>query len=183
MASDRAWTAAVSEHDEVLTDFVTHVQRVQPDHWWLSTKAGKWSPAEEALHVVTTYEMGSGAVAAPSGEGGMRMLVSPGRAWLSRQFLLPLLLMTRRFPRGAKAPAEVVPSLPEAATLSAAEVSARLVRSAREAVASLRRSGASATPRRFVHAYFGPLDSLTTLRLLSAHTRHHTRHFARRHVR
>ena len=183
MASDRRWAAAIGEHDEVLADFVTHMQRVQPDHWWLSTKAGKWSPAEEALHVVITYEIASGAVAALGGEGGMRMLVSPGRAWLSRQFLLPLMLMTKRFPRGAKAPAEVVPSLPEAATLSAAEVWARLVSSARDAVAALRRAGESATPRRFVHAYFGPLDSLTALRLLSAHTRHHTRHFARRHVR
>lgn len=113
----------------------------------------------------------------------MQMLVSPARAWLSRRLLLPVILMTKWFPRGAKAPAEVVPSLPEAATLSAAQVSARLARSAREAVASLRRSDESTTPRRFVHAYFGPLDSLTTLRLLSAHTRHHTRHFARRHVR
>jgi len=183
MASDRQWAAATSEHDEALGDFIGHVQRVQPDHWWLSTKAGKWSPAEEALHVVIAYEIGSGAVAAPDGDGGMRMLVSPARAWLSRHLLLPLILMTKQFPRGAKAPAEVVPSLPEAATLSAAVVSARLVRSAREAVDALRRSSERATPRRFVHAYFGPLDSLTTLRLLSAHTRHHTRHFARRHVR
>ena len=183
MASDRQWAAARSEHDEVLADFIDHVQRVQPDHWWLSTRAGKWSPAEEALHVVIAYEIGSGAVAALDGDGGMRMLVSPSRAWLSRLLLLPLMLMTKRFPRGAKAPAEVVPSLPEAATLSAAVVSARLVRSAREAVDALRRSSEGATPRRFVHAYFGPLDALTTLRLLSAHTRHHTRHFGRRHVR
>ena len=118
MASDRAWTAAVREYDEVLADFITHVQRVQSDHWWLSTKSGKWSPAEEALHVVIAYEMGSGAVAAPSGEGGMQMLVSPARAWLSRWLLLPLILMTKWFPRGAKAPAEVVPSFPEAATLT-----------------------------------------------------------------
>ena len=183
MTSHRRWSAATTEHDEVLADFITHVQRVKPDHWWLSTRAGKWSPAEEALHVVIAYEIGRNAAAAPGGDGGMRMLVSPARAWLSRQLLLPLMLATKRFPRGAKAPTEVVPSLPEAATLSAADVSARLVRSAREAVAALRRSGESATPRRFVHAYFGPLDSLDTLRLLSAHTRHHTRHFARRHVR
>ncbi len=183
MTSQRRWSAAISEHDEVLADFISHVQRVQPGHWWLSTKAGKWSPAEEALHVVIAYELGSGAVAAPGGEGGMRMLVSPRRAWLSRQILLPLLLLSKRFPRGAQAPAEVVPSLSEAATLSAADVTARLVNSAREAAAALRRTDASATPRRFVHAYFGPLEALSTLRLLSAHTRHHTRHFARRHVR
>ena len=183
MPSDRRWSAAISEHDQVLADFISHVQRVQPEHWWLSTKAGKWSPAEEALHVAIAYEIGSGAVAAPDGDGGMRMLVSPSRAWLSRHLLLPLMLMTKRFPRGAKAPAEVVPSLPEAATMSATALSARLARSARDAVDALRRSGERASPRRFVHAYFGPLDSLTTMRLLSAHTRHHTRHFARRHVR
>lgn len=184
MASHRAWTAATIEHDAVLVDFITHVQRVQPHHWWLSTKTGKWSPAEEALHVVIAYEIGTGAAAAPNGEGGMRMLVSPERAWLSRQFLLPLLLMTKRFPRGAKAPAEVVPSLPEAATLTVAALAARLVTAASDAVRSLRASDErTTTPRRFVHAYFGPLDPLTTLRLLSAHTRHHTRHFAQRHVR
>ena len=183
MASDRRWAAAINEHDEVLADFTAHLQRVQPHHWWLSTKAGKWSPAEEALHVVIAYELGSGAVAMPSGLGGMRLLVSPVRAWLSRQLLLPLMLMTKQFPRGAKAPAEVVPSLPEAANLSAAAMSERLAGSARLTVVALQRSDTSEGSRRFVHAYFGPLDSLTTLRLLSAHTRHHTRHFARRHVR
>lgn len=129
-----------------------------------------------------SYEMGRSAVLA-GGTVGMRLRLSPSRAWLSRTILLPLILTFKVFPRGARAPQEVRPPLAESAGLDQTSMTARLDRAATDLDELLRSADAARTPPlRFVHAYFGPLSPLDTLRMLSAHTRHHTRNFGRRHI-
>ena len=89
--------------------------------------------------------------------------------------LLPAVLATHRFPRGARAPREVVPNLDEASLLPPHAAIRRLSDSAEQAAEGLRLAAARRPVPRVTHAYFGPLAPLATLRLLTAHTVHHAR--------
>ena len=108
----------------------------------------------------------------------MRMLVAAPVAWFSRVVILPLLLASGRFPRGARAPREVVPDLAEAQSLSQTDAVARLEHIAREAASALRDAARRRPMPTARHAYFGVLTPYTAFRLLSAHTRHHARGLA-----
>lgn len=165
------WARVLEDHDASAQRFATRVRGTPEARWHVPRGPGRWSPAEEALHVALTYETGlamltQGAV--------MRPRVSPGRARLLRWLALPVMLRTRWFPR-AKAPAEVRPGI-EAATLTPVDVADRIERAA----AALGAATRTADPAKcLVHAYFGPITPETALRMLAAHTRHHDRSFAR----
>ena len=168
---DRAWVAALEEHDQVLARYLVRLRGVPAERWHEPAAEGKWSPAEVALHLALAYEVGRDAC---SGGQGMRMRVSPAVAWLSRTVMLPVILRTRTFPRGAPAPREVRPAALDARGMSKEALEARLRLVGADAASALRAAADRTPPPRFVHAYFGRLAPLTTLRLLSAHTRHHT---------
>lgn len=100
------------------------------------------------LHVEQSYQLGLDAT---QGGAGMRLRTSPLFAWIGRRVMLPLMTLTKRFPKGAPAPAEVRPDAEAAHAVSREALTIR------------------------VHAYFGALDALQTLRILTAHTRHHAK--------
>ena len=167
----------MAEHERVVAAFGNAVRRVPAARWTVPVAAGKWSPAEEALHVVRSYEL---AVGVDAGDVVMQRRVAPALASLSRWLLLPLLLRSGRFPHGAAAPVEVWPDADDARRLDRDALVARLGRAADEAARALRAADAVRPRRRIVHAYFGSLSPLLALRLVSAHARHHARAFARR---
>lgn len=175
--SERGWIRARAEHREALARFASAVAAVPDRAWALPTAEGKWSPAAIALHVVRAYELGDVAM---HGGPGMRLRVRPWQAWMLRRLVLPYVLATGRFPRGAEAPAEVVPDLGEASQLNATAASRRLDVAAAAALESIVSAGQRPRPPRARHAYFGELSPLATLRLLSAHTRHHASALRRR---
>lgn len=156
----------------MLAAYVARLRAVPATRWHEPAAEGKWSAAEEALHIVLAYEIG---LAGSAGGPGMQMRVSPGWARLSRLLVLPVILRTSWFPRGATAPREVRPPAAEARGLTREQLEARLRLVAGNAANGLRAADVRETVPRFVHAYFGPVSPLTALRLLSAHTRHHTR--------
>jgi hypothetical protein len=174
MTTPRRWARALAEHDRVVRNFLEAVCRVEAVRWHQPPAPGKWSPAELTLHVCEAYAFGRDAA---RGGPGMRLRVPPAVAWASRLVLLPLSLVTRQFPRGADAPAEVVPDPEEAGVLTPQAAVDRLRVLAAEAAAALQHAPPGA---RLTHAYFGPLSPYATLRLLSAHTRHHARGLAPR---
>jgi DinB superfamily len=171
MTADRRWTTALTEHAGAVGGFLDALGHVTPEAWHRPPAPRAWSPAALALHICQSYEFGRDAV---SGGPGMRLLVSPWQARLAGMLVLPLMLATRRFPRGAKAPAEVTPDDADAQALTPEAAVRRLQRAADEAAAALQRAAAERPARTVTHAYFGDLPPLTVLRLLSAHTRHHT---------
>jgi hypothetical protein len=171
MRDDR-WTAAAVEHDEAVRTFLDTLARVPPEAWQRPRAQGKWSPAALALHVCRAYEFGRDAAAAGA---VMRLKVPTAAAWVSRVAVLPLLLALDRFPTGADAPGEVVPDLDEAARSTPAQLAARLEATAGEALTALRDRARTRPSFRCTHAYFGAMRPLTTVRLLSAHTRHHAK--------
>ncbi len=172
MGDEPRWTAALEEHETVVRAFLAECQAVAPADWQRAPDPGKWSPAAVVLHVCRAYELGRDAVA---GGPGMRLLVPPAAAWFARKLLLPFLLATKRFPQGASAPAEVVPDLAEARLLLQGAAAARLRRVSQEAAMALRHAADEHPAARVTHAFFGALDPHAALRVLSAHTRHHTR--------
>lgn len=109
----------------------------------------------------------------------MRMLVAPWQAWLGRTVLLPILLATKRFPRGARAPREVVPDLALSERTTPDEAVRAIRQAARECIASVNAPGGTRAVPHVTHAYFGALPPRTALRLLSAHTRHHAQALVR----
>lgn len=166
MAAD--WTVAEREHHEEVAAFVAALRAVPTDRWHHRADPARWTAAELVLHVITAYELGEGV---SRGEPGMALRLPRWRAWLLRTFALPRIFASRRFPKDAPAPREVRPDPDVAAQLTPAVAIARLEAAAEAARHVLRTAGPDAG---MVHAYFGRLAPLQTLRLLSAHTRHHT---------
>ena len=168
--SQRRWNAAVKRHDAAVREFLAVCDNCASADWHRAAN-GKWSTAAVALHICTTYELGRDAMQRGA---GMQPIFSKRDAWVLRTFVLPWILATSRFPR-AKAPREVVPDATETKQLTLDAVRTRLSRAAREASDALRTAGTSGSGTKMDHAYFGPLSPYTALRLLTAHTRHHTR--------
>ena len=175
MSGTSAWGSALAAHRAATAEFSAQVTRVPPERWHASAGEGKWSPAEEALHVAMAYEAVLGNLA---GGTGMRLRVSPLRATLLRRVVLPWILRTGTFPRKVPAPREIRPSEAEAHALTAAALLQRLDHAANAAEIALQAADNRAPSVRLVHAYFGALRPLPALRLLSAHTRHHARRLA-----
>jgi DinB superfamily len=170
------WCSALEEHQRALSSFTEVCERFPSEQWHHAPSPGKWSAAEVAIHVCRAYELGRDAAA---GAAGMRLLVTPRRAWALRNVLLPVLIWTRRFPHGVPAPQEVLPDVVASKQLSLAESVVRLERAAHQAADGLRSAAEQRPTLRVMHAYFGALTPLAALRLLSAHTRHHARALAR----
>jgi hypothetical protein len=166
------WSGALREHETVVREFLAACGRVPPDEWQRSAMPGKWSPSAVVLHVCRAYELGRDAAA---GGPGMRLKISPRAAWISRMLILPAVLATHRFPRGARSPREVFPDVAEASLLLPEVAVRRLHEAAEQAAKELRQAAARRPVPRVTHAYFGPLAPLATLRLLTAHTVHHAR--------
>lgn len=175
MTDDRRWAAAADEHARAVEAFVDAMGRVPESTWHAPRAVGKWSPAALALHVCQAYEFGRDAVMTGA---AMRLAVPAPMAWISRVVVLPILLARDRFPSGADAPAEVVPDLREAGQLARDALAARLQGAASAALDGLQRAARERPGLRVTHAYFGAMPPLQTLRLLSAHTRHHARGLA-----
>lgn len=167
------WKHALDEHRRTIADFAACVRGIPPDRWLLVPVEGKWSPAEEALHVRQVYEV---TLATLAGGPGLRSRVPEWQATLLRNTFLPLCLAAGRLPRGIRAPREVKPDLAAALGATpeslAAEVVDRATRFERIVDAAAER-GESPLMR---HPYFGMLGGAQAVRFLSLHTRHHLRH-------
>ena len=100
------WSAALREHESVVREFLAACGRIAPEYWQRAPVPGKWTAAAVVLHVCRAYELGRDAAA---GGESMRLKVSPSAALISRMLILPVVLATHRFPRGARSPREVVP--------------------------------------------------------------------------
>jgi len=168
---ETAWAAARAEHHEVVAEFLAMIDQFPDDRWLRAPRPNKWSAAILTDHVAVTYAYGRDA--ATTGVG-MRLLVPRPLAWVARTFILPRMLSSKRFPRGAEAPVEVRPALEKATARSQSQAKEELMARAAESLAAFDRAQRERPTMTVTHAYFGPLPLLQTLRMLNAHTRHHT---------
>jgi hypothetical protein len=168
------WENALAEHTAVVRQFTRALEAVPGDRWHTVPDAGMWSAAMLALHVADSYAFG---VEAAQGRAAMVRRTPRPVAWFARTVLLPRLLARETFPRGAQAPAEVVPDGARAQAFDQSQMHTHLTAVATRAAEALREARPDV---RITHAYFGPLRPLAALRLLSAHTRHHADGMRRR---
>lgn len=124
------------------------------------------------LHIEMSYLVGAEAL---RGGPGMRPRRGPLVSGLSRLVMLPLMTLTRRFPRGVPAPREVRPDANAAHAAERDALTARVQSAATAMLVALREAVDADSRLRVTHAYLGSLDSYQTLRLLNAHTRHHAK--------
>jgi succinate dehydrogenase/fumarate reductase flavoprotein subunit len=87
-----------------------------------------------------------------------------------RWLVLPWILRTGRFPKGARSPREARPS---AGAVTAIELSRRLEVAAAAIREALGRQGPDVSRRRVDHPYFGSMSAARAIRLTIVHTRHH----------
>ncbi len=166
------WQSAERGHAEAVAALLVAASLV-PDHKWTEPLgAGRWSPAQVLLHIEQSYRLGDDAV---QGGPGMRLRSPALLAWFGRTVMLPLMTLTRRFPRNAPSPREVIPSAAEAHAIPREQLTIRVQAAATQALASLRAAAASDSRAKVTHAYFGALNPYQTLRLLNGHTRHHAK--------
>lgn len=166
------WQSAERGHAESVAALLVAASLV-PDHKWTEPLGpGRWSPAQVLLHIEQSYRLGDDAL---RGGAGMRVRTSPLIAWLSRTLLLPLITLTRRFPRNAPAPREIIPDAAEAHAIPRVELTVRVQAAATQALATLRQAVQDGRAVKVRHAYMGALSPYQTLRLLNGHTRHHAK--------
>lgn len=166
------WQAAERGHAQAVAALLVAASLV-PDHKWAEPLGpGRWSPAQVLLHIEQSYRIGDEAL---RGGAGMRVKTSPLVAWLGRAIVLPLMTLTRRFPRNAPAPRELRPDAAEAHAIPRLELTTRVQQAGTQALATLRETVAAGRRARVPHAYFGALTPYQTLRLLNGHTRHHAK--------
>lgn len=172
MSLARRWARALAEHREAAEAFATHVATVADARWPVPRAPGKWSAAEESLHVRQVYDV---MLATLSGGPGLRPRVPEWRAALYRRLLFPVLHRLGRLPRGIRAPREVKPAAAEAVEATPAQRAAELRAGARAFEAALLAARDAGRPIALRHPYFGRLDGPTALRFVAVHTRHHRR--------
>jgi hypothetical protein len=166
------WIAAEREHSQAVAAFLVAASLVPDEKWRLPLGEGRWSPAQMVLHIEQSYALG---VEALRGGPGMQPKRPALVSWLSRAIMLPLMTLTRSFPKGVPAPREVRPDASVAHAVAREELTARVQSAATAMLAALRVAVDGTAPVRVTHAYLGALDPYQTLRLLNAHTRHHAK--------
>lgn len=160
-------------HAAAVESFLRTGSEVHEVDWVRPTAPGKWSPAEIAEHVRLSFEI---LLADLHGERAMRVLLPAWQRVPLRWLMVPRIIRTGEFPKGARAPKEIRPT-PTSATQ--AEALAR-VKSAADQFADVCARVTRPRSRRVTHAYFGGITLPTALRFIARHTQHHERQLAHR---
>ena len=165
-ARRRRWRELVEEHRQALAALQATAESLPEAHWDAPRAPGKWSPAQIVEHVRLTCRTIQSEL---EGRGGMRVRTGWLRQRVLRLLLVPRILRTRTFPKGAPAVRELRPQadlrLERGQTLDAL----------REQAASLVAAMAAADPAtmKVTHPFFGRLDPLQGLELATVHVQHH----------
>ncbi len=170
------WHRAAGDHRAAAREFAARIEAVPSEQWLAPAAPGKWSPAEEALHIQNVYDV---LLATLNGGPGLRSRVSERRALFIQRVMFPLFLAVGRLPRGFRAPREVSPNLVEAGRLTPKNRSAEIRRLATEFEEALAAAEAAGRTIALRHPYFGLLNGVLSLRFVALHTRHHLRNLPR----
>lgn len=159
------WERPSRENRAAVDEFIRTAQSIPAGSWKIPLRAGGWTPAQVAEHVVLAYEVFGGQLA---GEPPMRRISSPAMQRVLRWFLLPHVLFHRSFPVRAGAPREV---RPHGDGIEQPSLEPRL----RAALERLDRDVRVTSIRQIPHPYFGPLPVRRAFRFIAVHTEHHQR--------
>ena len=160
-------TSRLADFEAAAAAFRSGAAAIPSDAWERPRAEGKWSPAQETEHIVLSHEL---FLSQLHGGPPMRAIVTGWKLLALRALVLPWILRTGRFPRGARAPRE---SRPVAVGASRADLLGRLDRAVRGVSALLTADGSRVIRPPLRHPYFGMMTATQVVRLSTLHTRHH----------
>jgi hypothetical protein len=169
----KEWTAAIEKHRTVIADFVRTASRIDEQIWRLPVEAEKWTPAQITDHLILTYEM---LVKQIRGEQNLKMQYGFPLRQILRLAILPKIYRTRRLPRGAKAPPEIMPEDSEMPRETALEKLEELSGEFENEILSRRDD----KKFRLTHHVFGEIKPLKAVDFIAIHTEHHARQLPRK---
>jgi hypothetical protein len=161
----RRWEEALAQHQEALDRCIAAARRVPDEKWSTPRSDGKWSPAQQLIHVGLAYQMVYDDL---QGNPPKPRL---SRTWqfISRTFFLPFVIGYDWFRDGVPAPREI---RPPADVIDRDAVDAQVRERARNCVEAMLAAPKGACVS---HPYFGSITLLKMLKVGTSHTRHHTR--------
>ncbi len=170
-AMSEMWSGELTKHSSTAAEYAMTAAAVGEGRWLKPLADGKWSPAEITEHLRLVYE---GALRELNRGSGMR----PRTNWLMQRFLrfafLRKILRTGQFPKGAKAPSEVKPTVTNTDQTAAIAQFSTLADEF-EALLQKRKGDADCS---LSHHLFGKLSPLEGLQLVTTHLAHHHRQLA-----
>ena len=96
----------LADHRAAVAEFIARAEAVPAQGWLVPRAEGKWTPAQEARHLVLTYE--AFVKDLRTGEH-MQLRGTPWRRRLWKLIGLPSIIWRKRIPRAVRAPREARP--------------------------------------------------------------------------
>ncbi len=172
-AIQKEWTTAIEKHRTVIADYVRTASRIDEQIWRQPVAAEKWTPAQITDHLILTYEM---LVKQIRGEQSMQMQYGFPLRQILRLAVLPKIYRTRRLPRGAKAPSEIMPEDSKMPRQTALKQLEKLSGAFENEILSRRND----KKFRLTHHVFGEIKPLKGIDFIAIHTEHHARQLPQR---
>lgn len=157
----------LADHRAAVAEFIARANAIPADRWLVPRAEGKWTPAQEARHLVLTYE--AFVKDLRSGEH-MQLRGTPWRRRLWKLIGLPSIIWRKRIPRAVRAPRE---ARPDWESTDANTLLGELLSRAEEFEAVFAGTWQGAPRRRVTHPFFGRITLDDAIRLAAVHTRHH----------
>jgi hypothetical protein len=164
MTRDESFRAAVEMHDRVAAAFADTASEVPASAWMHPRPGSEWSPAHVAAHLIAAYDV---ILRELRGGKGMRVRTGFFLRTIIRWTVMPRIIRTGIFPKGAKAPRETRPG----DTLYPRDEAIALFRARSGEFAEAVRNAPPA--KRLTHAYFGLGTVEEGVRICARHIEHH----------
>ena len=163
----------IQDNGAAVAEFISCARRLSDSAWRTPRATGKWSPCEEAQHLVLALGFFAEAVL---GQREIALEVSAERSRALYAMVMPKLRAGEPLPTGARSPAAADPAKATHRASEDRDTILLMLAAAGDAFATALVQASVADPlRRVQHPYFG-LISLEEFGIVAAaHTRHHMR--------
>jgi hypothetical protein len=163
----------IRDNSVAVREFISRARQLSASVWLTPRASDKWSPCQEAQHLILALGFFSEAVL---GQREIALEVSPERSQRLYAMVIPKLRAGEALPTGARSPADADPTraAPDASE-DRDSVLQKLAARGDGFEAALVQATAADPLRRVQHPYFGLLSLEEFGIVAAAHTRHHMR--------
>ena len=167
MSRDEVYETLLADHRSAVRAYTDKAKAVSSSQWFTPRAEGKWTPAEETLHLILAYE----ALTRDLLEGKtLRLRGTPFKRRLWRVIGMFNVLWRNRLYRGVTAPRELRP-LPE--KVSRDKLVPLFIQRVAEFEAAVEFTRSKDPQRTVTHPMMGALTLAHSLKFCAVHTRHH----------
>ena len=163
----------IQENGAALAEFISHARRLSEGAWRTPRAADKWSPCQEAQHLVLALGFFAEAIL---GQREIALEVSRERSQGLYVLVMPKLRAGEPLPTGARSPAAADPAKAAPPAKEDRDTILRKLDAAGHAFETALAQAITSDPlRRVQHPYFGLISVEEFGIVAAAHTRHHLR--------